>query len=217
MKIYNKEIYTIPQIMLLVFTGLLLGFLVVTQSRYFTSYVSSVGRDSTENIFRKIQILKTTNDELTEVVTDLESQLQEVSSQADALKSIEKEIIKNEMIAGDIKVFGPGVEIFIETQIPAIWFTDLVNELLSSGAEAISINNIRLTESTIGFDTLPNGQIMVNNVILNAPYTFNAIGDKLNIKQAVSSIGGIIERLKNTYPEIKISLSEKDRIEMEKI
>jgi len=217
MKIYNKEIYTIPQIMLLIFTGLLLGFLVITQSRYFTSYVSSVGRDSSENIFRKIQILKTTNDELADVIIDLESQLQEVSSQADALKSIEKEIIKNEMIAGDIKVYGPGVEINIENQISGIWFTDLVNELLASGAEAVTINNIRLTDSTMGFDTLPNGQIMVNNVILNPPYTFNAIGDKLNLKQALEAAGGIMERLKATYIDMKISVTEKDRIEMGKI
>jgi len=217
MKIYNKEIYTVPQVILLALTGLLLGFLIITQSRYFTSYVSSVGRDSSENIFRKIQILKTTNDELADVVTDLESQLGETSSQADALKSIEKEIIKNEMIAGEIKIFGPGIEINIENQISAIWFTDLANELFASGAEAISINNIRLTDSTIGFDTLPNGQIMVNNVILTPPYTFDAIGDKINIKQALEAPGGIIDRLKATYTDIKFTIVEKDRVEMGKI
>lgn len=217
MKIYNKDTHTASQIIILAVTGLVLGFLIITQARYFTSYVSSVGRDSSENIFRKIQILKTTNDELADVVADLEFQLEEVSGQADALKSIEREITKNKMIAGDIKVFGPGIEIKIENDISAIWFTDLVNEMLSSGAEAISINNIRLTDATIGFDTLPNGQIMVNNVILNPPYTFNAIGDRLNLKQALESTGGIMERLKAAYVDLKITIKEKDRIEMEKI
>jgi len=217
MKFINKQQYSTAQIIMLAVTGIVLGFLIITQSRYFTSYVSSVGRDSSENIFRKIQILKTTNDELKEEIQDLEIQFADISNQAMALESINKDILKNKMIAGDTAIYGPGIQIEIETQISDIWFTDLINELLASGAEAISVNSIRLTDATIGFDTLPNGQIMLNNVILTPPYTFSAVGDKINLKQSMEVTGGIIERLKTSFADFKYSIIEKDRIEMGKL
>jgi len=218
MKLFKKEIeYTVPQIIILSLTGLLLGFLLINQSRYFTTYEITLGRDSSENIFRKIQMLKTSNDDLAEEITNLEAQLAEASNQALALENINKDIQKNKIIAGEIAVFGPGIEINIETQLSNIWFTDLVNELFSAGAEAVSINNLRLTDATVGFDTLPNGQIMINNVILTTPYTFTAIGEKTNLKQIMEATGGIIERLKSTYPDFKYTILEKDRIEMAKI
>ena len=113
---------------LLLATGLVLGFLIITQARYFTGYVSSEGRDSSENIFRKIQILKTSNDELEDTIASLEAQLEDLSNQALALESIENEINKNSIISGVVDVWGPGIKLEIETQINEIWFTDIANE-----------------------------------------------------------------------------------------
>jgi uncharacterized protein YlxW (UPF0749 family) len=205
------------KIFLLAFTGLILGILIMTQARYFTSYVSSEGRDSRENIFRKIQILKISNDELEDEIVVLEEQLEELSNQALALQSIEKEIDKNKIIAGEVPVFGSGIKLEFETEIDDIWLTDLANELLASGAETISMNNIRLVNSTVGFDTLPNGQIMLNSIILTPPYTFKAIGDKTNLKQALETPHGILDRMKATFDELNYTLEEKDRVEMEKV
>jgi uncharacterized protein YlxW (UPF0749 family) len=189
----------------------------MTQARYYTSYVSSDGRDSSENIFRKIQILKTSNDELEDEIADLEAQLEDLSNQALALESIEKDIEKNRVIAGDVPIYGPGIKLEFGTEISEIWLTDLANELLASGAEAISVNNIRLVDSTVGFDTLPNGQIMLNSVILTPPYTFSAIGDKSTLKQAIEAPRGILDRISGAFNEFEYTLEEKDRIEMEQV
>jgi uncharacterized protein YlxW (UPF0749 family) len=205
------------QIILLLITGIVLGILVITQAKYFTNYVASVGRDSTENIFRKIQILKTSNDELEQEIDSLENQLEDLSSKAQALESIENEIEKNRIIAGEVDVSGPGIVFEIRNEIKNIWFTDIVNELFASGAEAISVNNIRLTDSSIGFDTLPNGQIMVNGVILNPPYTFAAIGDSEQLKQALESSLGLLDKMKATIENFDYSLKEKDFIKMKKV
>lgn len=214
----NKKNDYIPvQIILLVITGLLLGFLVINQARYYKSYVASVGRDSAKNIFRQIQILKTSNDELEEEVENLEEQLDNISNQAQALESINNEIGKNKIIAGEVNVYGPGIEIETETDLEAIWFIDLTNELFASGAEAVSVNNIRLTDETIGFDKLPNGQIMLNTVILTKPYTFSAIGDKKTLTETLKLPGGILDRMKNSIDNFEYTTTEKDRIEMKKV
>lgn len=215
---FKKKEYKMPaQIILLLITGLLLGFLVINQARYFKTYVSSVGRDSSENIFRQIQILKTSNDELEEEVENLEVQLEQISNQAQALESIKNEIKKNEILDGEVDAFGPGIEIETNTDLAEIWFIDITNELFAGGAEAISVNNIRLTEETIGFDTLPNGQIMLNNVILNKPYTFSAIGDKNTLSETLEMPGGIFDRMKNSIENFEYTISEKDRIEMKTV
>lgn len=217
MKHHKKKNSQVVQISLLIVTGLVLGFLVMNQSRYFTSYVDIEGRDSSENIFREILFLKTSTDELKEEITDLEEQLADLSDRAMALGSIEKEIQKNKIIAGDIAIFGPGIMLEIDNEISDIWFTDIVNELLGSGAEAISVNDIRLTNSTIGFDTLPGGQIMLNSVILSPPFTFKAIGDKATLKQALEAPRGILDRMGTSFEELTYSLEEKDRVETGKV
>lgn len=205
------------QIIILLITGILLGALVVTQSKYFTNYVVSAGRDSTENIFRKIQILKTSNDELKEEIASLEIQLEEVSSKAEALQSIEKEITKNKMIAGEVDIEGQGIILKINNDLKDIWFTDIINELFASGAEAISVNNIRLTDSSIGFDTLPSGQIMVNGVILIPPYTFAAIGEGESLKQAMERSLGLIDKMKASIDNFNHTLEKRDMIKMKKV
>lgn len=206
-----------PMMIILLLSGLILGMLISTQAKYFTNYVASVGRDSNENIFRKIQIIKTSNDELEEEITALEKQLEEISSQAQALESINKEIQKNKLIAGEIDISGEGVIFEINNEIKDIWFTDIANELLASGAEAVSINNIRLTDSSIGFDTLPNGQIMVNGVILNQPYTFTAIGNRTQLKQALESTLGLIDKMKASIESFNYKLEDSSMVKMKAV
>lgn len=205
------------QIIIMLISGIVLGTMVITQAKYFTNYVSSVGRDSNENVFRKIQILKTSNDELEDEIKALDKQLEETSTQASAFAAINKEIEKNKLIAGETDVFGPGVSLEIEKDINGLWFTDIVNELFASGAEAVSVNNVRLTDATIGFDTLPNGKIMLNGIILSSPYTFSAIGESTTLKSALESPFGIIEKMKASIEDFKYELILPDRIDMKKV
>ena len=87
----------------------------------------------------------------------------------------------------------------------------------SAGAEAVSVNNIRLTNATVGFDTLPNGQISLNGVILTAPYHFDAIGDKKTLSEALTQTGGIVQRIKDSVQNADITLDQKDLIQIDKV
>src|SRR5258708_1475789 len=93
----------------IIITGILLGFLVVLQTRSFGSVSDRVRRDSLANVFREIQILKNTNENLGDEIIDLEAQFAKASDQEQALKGIQDEIKKDKIIAGQITVSGPGV------------------------------------------------------------------------------------------------------------
>ena len=201
----------------IIITGILLGFLVVLQSRSFGDVQDRISRDTRANAFREIQILKTTNENLQAEIGDLQDQLSKASNQELALKGIQDEIQKDKILAGQVDVTGPGVEITLKSDIPEIWFTDVVNELWSAGAEAVAVNNIRLTNSTVGFDTLPNGQIALNGTILTAPYHFDAIGDKKTLADAITQPLGILQRLKDSVQGVDVQLEQKDVVAMQKV
>jgi len=133
------------------------------------------------------------------------------------LQSVMDEIKKYEFIGGMMDVSGPGVSVIISEKVKALWLTDIVNELFSAGAEAVSINSIRLTNSTTGFDTIPSGQIMLNSVILNVPYKIEAIGDRKVLNQALSQPEGILERMQKLLDGVQVQVEEKDLIIMSKV
>ena len=86
----------------IILTGVLLGFLVVLQSRSFGNVQNQIQRDSRANVFREIQILKTTNENLTDEIASLEDQLAKASDQELALKGIKDEIRNDKIIAGHV-------------------------------------------------------------------------------------------------------------------
>ncbi|MCD6109435.1 DUF881 domain-containing protein [bacterium] len=215
--LHRKKNKSNMQIALLLITGLVLGFIVIIQAKHFTNYIETIGRDSTENVFRRIQILKISNDELKDEISSLETQFEDLNDQAQSFATIDNDIKKDEIIAGETDIFGPGIELTIENNLNVVWFIDLTNELITSGAEAISVNNIRLTNSTMGFDPLPNGQIMINGVILQPPYTFQAIGDKEELNQILTNPIGILNRMNSAIKDFKYEISQKDRIDMKKV
>lgn len=205
------------RVLFIILTGVLLGFLVVLQTRSFGDVKDIIRRDSRADIFREIQILKNTNRDLEEAILLLETRFAQVSDQEEALKAIKDEIVRDKIIAGHVDISGPGIEMMVKQNIPLFWLTDIVNELFSGGAEAVSINNIRLTSATIGFDTLPNGQVSLNGVILAIPFHFQAIGDKKVLSKALNQPAGIVQRLKESLPNIEVNVDQKDYITMKKI
>jgi len=201
----------------LLLTAVLLGFMIALQAQSFEDLGDVINRDSRADVFREIQILKNTNDSLEDEIDELGNQLERVSNNQDALESVREEIQKYEIITGRIDISGPGISLKIDGDTKSLWLTDTVNELFSAGAEAVSVNSIRLTNTTTGFDTIPNGQILLNSVILNQPYTIEAIGDKQVLESALIQPEGIIERMRRNVPDAVVEVQQKDLVMMEKV
>jgi len=201
---------------LILLTSILLGFLIIMQARSFTDVTAMIGRDTRADVFREIKILKSTNEKLGDEISDLEDQLIKTSDSGKALEGIAEEILKYRLLTGRVNVSGPGLELTLTGDIKALWLTDIVNELFNAGAEAVGVNGIRLTDKTIGFDTIPNGQILLNGAILKSPFVFTAIGDKQVLKDALEQPHGILQRLSQSLGGVEMALVQKDIVEMEK-
>ncbi len=198
-------------------TSILVGFLILLQARSFTDFTDTIGRDTRADVFREIQILKKTNENLEQEIADLEFQLANNSDKQQALEALKKEIANYNILTGRVAVTGPGVSLEINGNVPALWLVDITNELFSAGAEAVSVNSIRLTNTTNGFDTIPNGQLLLNGVILKQPYHFEAIGDKKTLQEALQQPQGILDRLSQSVKGVEVKLEQKDVVGMEKV
>lgn len=107
-----------------------------------------------------------------------------------------KEIEQNEMINGMKEVKGQGIKItlndvstdfdvssededYFERQLRLVHYSDMIqilNDLRNSGAEAISINDLRVTDRT---EVYCNGAFLrINGVKIAAPFYISAVGDK---------------------------------------
>lgn len=195
-------------------TASVLGFFVIIQSRSFDTVTEILQRDTDSNIFQEIQILKDKNTDLRKEMEDLENTIKQITNQGQALNVIQEEIDKYTRLSGKSSVFGPGVSVEISGNISTPWVIDLINELFNSGAEAVAINGIRIVNGTLGFDTLPHGQILINGSILSSPYTFDAVGEPSSLAGIIDLPGGIFDRMKKTFPESKISIVEKEIIQL---
>jgi len=196
------------------FIAIILGFLVVTQIRSFDGINEIVARNSQSNIFEEIRIISEKNSSLRKEIEELEISLEKLSDQRSALVVIEEEIEKYKLLNGKSPIFGEGLTINIQGKITSDWMGDLVNEFYNSGAYAVSVNGTRIVNDTLGFDSLPQGQIWFSGQILSPPYVFNVIGDNESILNILQLPGGIFDRLATTFREVTISAEKKDIVQM---
>ena len=111
---------------------------------------------------------------------------------------VKKELTEAKKNFGLTDVTGEGVIVTLtdteEKNYQAEDLLELVNELRDAGAEAISINNERITNITDVVD-ISTRYIVVNSNKVASPYTVKAIGDKTYLKSALT--------IKNGYRDIK--------------
>jgi len=186
----------------------------IIQMRSFEDVNDLLLRDQESNIFQEIRILTEKNEDLNAEVISLEDTYAHITDQNDILDSVEDEIEKYQKLNGEKSIFGPGITVKLEGDITTPWITDLINDFFNSGAQAVAINGIRITNRTVGFDTLPQGQILLNGSILSAPYFFDVIGESQVLSDILQLKGGIFDRLQNNFPNLKIEITRKEVIQM---
>lgn len=199
---------------ILLFFGLVLGFLFVTQGKSMFDAKESIIRDSGSSVFQEIKILKDKNKALSKEVEELTNNLSDLSDMDLAVEAIKQDIEKFKKLSGKYPIFGSGVEVIISAQIQVPFIIDLVNELYNSGASAVSINGIRLSNLTSGIDVMPNGQLFIDSFVLSSPYKISALGDSKTITDILYASGGIVDRIKKTNPGLDIIVQSKDIIQM---
>lgn len=188
----------------------------VIQFRSYTTAEALLNRETTStNLFAEIQMLKRTSEELQTEKDSLEKQLQESSDAAKTTEKITEEVSKYELLAGVTEVQGPGIKISFQDGFtaPLFWLVDLVNDLWSAGAEAIAINNIRITNTTWGLTEI-SGHLLLNGTTIQEPIVITAIGNTETMSSTLSQVTGFMERFTTQYDKNTVSVEAMEQVTM---
>ena len=135
-------------------------------------------------------------DDLQSTTLRRQAALDEAKSQVDTLS----------ILAGQVPVTGPGVRVTIKEQTSEVnvdSFIDLIQELRSSGAEAIELNNgVRLVAQS-SFDKAPGG-LIVDGKLIEPPYVVEAIGEPSTLAGAVTFLRGPGDEFKDDGASVAV-------------
>jgi uncharacterized protein YlxW (UPF0749 family) len=102
------------------------------------------------------------------------------------------------ILTGRLPAEGPGIVVTLtepDGTIRALTLLNVLEELRNAGAEAVQLNDLRLTASSY-FVTSTDG-VVVDGTTLSAPYTWLAIGDPDVMPTALDMPGGALASVRN--------------------
>lgn len=136
------------------------------------------------------------------------------------LKQLQIRLQDERILAGTTPVHGPGITVTlmdggqtgvnVEQILTHDWnVRSVVNELFTSGAEAVTINNYRVVATSAVNCQGP--VVSVNHHQLGAPFEIQAIGDPTVLKSALDIRGGILDALRRqglkvSTPQVKSNI-----------
>ncbi len=158
-----------------------------------------------------------TNEKLEDTKNKIEEYNQKMEKNEETSVLIDKELEQSKLNIGKTDVEGEGVVIKLndndDNDIIASDLIELINELRYAGAEAISINDIRIINSTEIVDLDNFSYISVGEQRLESPYVVKAIGNQtylssiLNLKDS-----GYIDKYKNSGKSVEFETKKKVEI-----
>lgn len=157
-------------------------------------------------------------------VADLRTKLSEYETAAaqgrSSAETLARAVESYRMVLGLTPVEGPGVIVRVSERpipgvvvAPAVQAGDvsgLVNELWSSGAEAVAVSGVRVLATT-GFRQ--SGEAIVAAIFrLEPPYEIRAIGDPAVMKATLNLRGGFVEGLRSVG--LLVEVQESPRLQL---
>lgn len=159
---------------------------------------------------------------------EVEAQLEEVNSKIAEYEAtiddneataelVDEELKESNMLVGKTDVYGPGVIVTLtdtdDFQYAAEDLIELVNELRDGGAEAISINGIRVLANTDIVDLYDYTVIGINLQRTESPYIVKAIGDQEYMSSLLNLKGsGFVSRYTTLGRSVSLELEDKVEI-----
>ncbi|MBU3098658.1 MULTISPECIES: DUF881 domain-containing protein [Clostridium] len=195
----------------------LLGFMITYQFKMISKQNSASTSDTNKNtpeIITENEQLKKSKVEMQKKIDDLDTKTKEYETAAGGKDTeselLNKELVETRILTGDTDVKGEGMTIYItpkssifgsnsdDQKINDTDLVHIVNELNAADAEAISINDIRLT-SRSGIRNAGNA-IIINDerISYSKRITIKAIGKSDILESAISFPGAIPQTLSQT-------------------
>ncbi len=198
-----------------------LGLLLSLQFRAHQAMDNDLNSQNSETLAAIAKSLYTKYYQLIQEVWDLRSQLRLLEQSDDqnktAKEAMDREKQKLNIAVGDTPVEGPGLVITIP-EYDQNYFgyqnvIDIVNELWNAGAEAISVNDYRITAASSLMPTEELSAMTVNGHKITYPYVIKAVGEPASLEKGISIANGIIDDLKNLY-KIPLEIKQVDKIRL---
>ena len=213
----------------------LLGFMLTYQFNLISAEERKLNTNNeygnSSEITVEIEQLKKQKSELDKKNNELLAQLKKYEdtaiNQDDMTKEIKKQLEDSRLLLGIYDVLGPGVTLYLTPRnttfsaVPSdIYLKDeelvyLVNELNFAGAEAISINDKRITSQSGIKSISNNANIVINDEKISPKnmITIRAIGDKAKLTSALEFPGALDYRLLFYYDS---KINKEDSIKIPK-
>jgi uncharacterized protein YlxW (UPF0749 family) len=193
----------------------ILGLLVVVQLRAQASG-SGLAALSSQELTVLVGNLNAHNDTLRQEIASLERDLTTLSVNRDrGASSVDQaltELAQIRAYAGLEPVGGTGVTVTVDGPIDGPGIEDLINELRNAGAEAIGVDGVRLAAGSVVSGA--SGELEVDGTRLDAPFEVVAIGPPETLTGSLTRNGGLIAQLAATYPDVALTVTPVDRIEL---
>jgi uncharacterized protein YlxW (UPF0749 family) len=194
-------------------------------ARNTTAFAGS--RTNDYNILNELEDLKNEKLAIEQRNNDVLEQInrfeQSAANQNYFTEDMKKELDDSRIVLGMTDVEGQGIKIYLNIK-PSIFNTStsyltddeityLLNELYFGGAEAISINDTRITIQSSIKMTKDNSNLLLNNIVIpvNKLITIKAIGDKDLLDKAVN-FPSVKEYQALSYYDIKTEKSDLIRL-----
>ncbi|HYF91057.1 MAG TPA: DUF881 domain-containing protein [Symbiobacteriaceae bacterium] len=202
------------------FAMLVLGFLITTQYR--VTQLSAPKMDlRSEELARELKAaqekLKAAERDNTRLKAEVEKLTKAGGGNVVAVPQRDPNL---ELLAGSVGAKGPGViatfaqatDVVNKTAIKDEDLWMIVHELLSAGAEGISINGQRVTSLTAIRGV--GQRIMINSTYTAGPYQIAAIGDPTVLEAAMRMKGGLIDYFKQPRINLRLDVVRSTAVEL---
>ncbi|WP_426595793.1 DUF881 domain-containing protein [Cellulomonas sp. McL0617] len=178
----------------------MLGFALVVQVRQASGADLSSMRQ--QDLVRILDEVTNRSDALANESADLTRERDQLLSGSDrrqaALDALRRSAETQGILTGRLPAEGPGVVVTLTDPSGSIkpsTMLDVLEELRNAGAEAIELNDQRVTASSAF--TGAAGAVVLDGTTLDAPYTWTVIGDPDTIDPALQIPGGAMAQVRN--------------------
>jgi uncharacterized protein YlxW (UPF0749 family) len=176
--------------------ALLIGLLLVGQLRS-QARPTEISSLSAQELSQLVQTLSDRNRELRSGLADIREQLREyrvAGTQGQSAVEVGREDLRRITGFGGLAaVEGQGIAMQVSGALDAIALNDLLNELRNAGAEALAVDDVRVTHRSVAIQG-PLA-LVVDGVEIGEMFTLRAIGSPDGLLATLERPGGIIAQL----------------------
>ena len=183
--------------------ALIIGILLVGQLRSQARPIE-LSSLSAQELSTLIETLSARNVELSDGLANLNEQIRDYERaelQGQSVLELTQENVNGlATFAGLRGVEGQGIVIEIDGSFDPTAVNDLIYELRNAGAEAIAVDDVRITAGSVA--VLGTGAIEIDGVALGRAITISAIGSPPGLRSAIERPGGILTLLQQSIDAV---------------